>query len=74
MAFSDKETIREYVQCLHCKKATALMQWFKNPVIAWCSETGERQVAATERVCKFYVKAEEDDQPPIQHFDSYASS
>ena len=71
MAISNKENVREYVQCIHCKKAKALMQWFKNPIIAVCSETEERQVAETNRLCKLYVRAREEEQPALQHFDSY---
>ena len=71
MANSNKENVREYVQCIHCKKAKALMQWFNNPIIAVCSETEERQVAETNRLCKLYVRAREEEQPALQHFDSY---
>ncbi len=74
MAISNKELVRDYVQCIHCKKATALMQWFKNPIIAVCGETNERQVAETNRLCKLYVRANEDEMPTLQHFDSYDNS
>ena len=74
MAISNKELVRDYVQCIHCKKATALMQWFKNPIIAVCGETDERQVAETNRLCKLYVRANEDEMPTLQHFDSYDNS
>ena len=74
MAASSKNDNRQYVQCINCKRAKAFMQWFKNPVIAVCGEDGERQVAATKRMCKFFVQGEERDLPAIQHFDSYDNS
>ena len=58
----------ETVQCLHCRFAT-YKQWFQNPVVALCSVRGDKQVAATKRVCKYYK--ERPDEPVIEHFDSY---
>ena len=57
-----------FVTCMTCKWAT-LMQWFENPVVAQCTAKGDRQVAASRRICKEYKKRQ--DAPQIQHFDSY---
>jgi hypothetical protein len=46
------------------------MQWFTNPVVAFCSEMGERQVAATQRKCKLFQPSGIKN-PPIEHFDHY---
>lgn len=58
----------ELIQCLHCKWAT-YKQWYSNPVIALCSVRGDKQVAATKRICKDYRERLED--PVIEHFDHY---
>jgi len=58
----------EMVQCLYCRWAT-YKQWFKNPVVASCSIRGDKQVAATKRICKEYK--ERNSEPVIEHFDSY---
>jgi len=50
------------------------MQWFENPIIAVCGETRERQVAQTNRLCKSFVRASDDEMPALQHFDSYDNS
>ena len=71
---SSKENQRHYVQCIHCKKTASLMQWFENPIIAVCGETRERQVAQTNRLCKSFVRASDDEMPALQHFDSYDNS
>ncbi len=69
MASNNKTGVTEFVQCLHCKHATAYYQWYENPVIAQCAIHGDRQVAQTKRVCKTYV--ERYGEPEIQHFDHY---
>lgn len=43
------------VQCITCKKAV-LMQRGNNPVIADCSYTGYKEVAASYRLCYGYEK------------------
>lgn len=74
MAATNKNNLRQYVQCASCKKAKARLQWFKNPLIVVCGENDERQVGMTNRLCKSYVFAEESELPPLQHFDSYDNS
>lgn len=63
-----KQNQSSSVQCIDCQWAK-LMQWFENPVIALCERRDERQVAATRRFCKDFIKRTT--QPTIQHFDSY---
>lgn len=59
-----------FVHCLECTHGV-FMQWFDNPVVAYCRETNERQVAAASRICpnfrRSHVAA-----PDIHHFDCYA--
>jgi hypothetical protein len=69
MASNNKRGVEEFVQCIHCQKASAYYQWFENPVIAQCGLNDERQVAQTKRICKTFV--ERHDEPVIQHFDHY---
>ena len=71
MATSNKNEDRLYVQCLQCKNASAFLQWFSNPIIAVCGERGDRQVAATKRICKLFIRAKNEELPPVQHFDHY---
>lgn len=69
------KTNASFVQCIHCKKVAALMQWYENPLIAVCKDTHERQVAETNRDCKLFVpNSGKDDLPPVQHFDNYDQS
>lgn len=53
---------------MSCKWAE-LMQWYQNPVVAQCTKRGDRQVAATRRICKEY--AHRTTEPTITHFDHY---
>ena len=69
MASNNKTGVTEFVQCLHCKHATAYYQWYENPVIAQCEIHDDRQVAQTKRVCKTYV--ERFGEPEIHHFDHH---
>ncbi|MGM9674690.1 MAG: hypothetical protein ACI3X9_04390 [Bacteroidaceae bacterium] len=65
---STKTNQDPFVSCMECRWAT-LMQWYENPVVAQCAVKGDRQVAASRRICKEYKKRA--DKPQIQHFDSY---
>jgi hypothetical protein len=58
----------EFVQCINCKWAT-YKQWFKNPVVATCGIRGDKQVAATKRICKEF--RERVGEAQIEHFDHY---
>ncbi len=58
----------EFVQCIQCKWAT-YKQWFNNPVVATCGIRGDKQVAATKRICREY--RERLGAPQIEHLDSY---
>ncbi|MBP3830156.1 MAG: hypothetical protein IJK15_06055 [Bacteroidaceae bacterium] len=49
------------------------MQWFENPVIAYCSQTDQRQVAASRRICKMFAESGIEN-PEIKHFDHYEKS
>ena len=54
---------------MNCKNAT-FMQWYENPVVAYCSVVRERLVANSKRVCKMFV-ASGVANPEIEHHDDY---
>ena len=54
---------------MNCKNAT-FMQWYENPVVAYCSVLKERLVANSKRVCKMYA-ASGVANPQIEHHDDY---
>lgn len=56
------------VWCYDCKHAE-LMQWWRNPIIARCSLTGERYVARAMCVCRNYVKSNRTKE--VKHYDRY---
>ena len=58
-----------YVRCQDCSNAI-FMQWFDNPVVAYCFERRDRQVAQSERLCTFY-KPSGNSHPEVAHFDCY---
>lgn len=58
----------ELVRCINCKNAK-LMRWFKNPIIAECTTTGEREVAEQKRFCDRYQ--EDKSQKEVKQFNSY---
>lgn len=57
------------VSCRNCAHAT-FMQWFKNPVIAYCDAFDERMVADSQHRCKLFEYRDNSDRE-IQHFDHY---
>ena len=72
LPMNDKNKEQGFVQCIRCQHAT-FMQWFENPVIAYCSQTDQRQVAASRRICKMFAESGIEN-PEIKHFDHYEKS
>ena len=66
MAIKNNENV--FVTCMECKWSE-LMQWFENPIVAQCNAKGERQVAATKRLCKEYAVSTEE--KTVTHYDKY---
>lgn len=64
-----KNQDHNFVRCLNCKHAT-FMQWYENPVVAYCSVAKERLVANSKRVCKMFVESGVT-HPQIEHHDDY---
>ena len=58
---------KTYVSCLHCAHAQ-FMQWFNNPIVAYCYEEHTRMVAETQRICSLF-KPSGNPNPEITHFD-----
>jgi hypothetical protein len=67
---SNTEKEKVLVHCLECAHGV-FMQWFDNPVVAYCRETEERQVAMSPRLCPNYRRSLAAE-PEIHHFDCYA--
>ena len=65
MAKSEKE----FICCLECKHGI-YMQWFENPIVAYCRELHERVVAQAPRNCALF-KPSLIENPEIHHFDRY---
>lgn len=55
-------------RCIDCKHSD-LMQWFNNPVIAFCRVRKERLVARALIVCRAYVKDKQIKK--IKQYDKY---
>ncbi len=68
MAIS-RNTEKEFVSCVSCARAI-LMQWFQNPIVAFCKEKQERVVAQSRRVCSDF-EPNPDPSPEVRHFDCY---
>ncbi len=60
---------REFVKCLDCRHGS-FMQWYENPIVAYCDVFKERSVASSRRLCKMFVPSHVA-QPKITHYDSY---
>lgn len=45
------------------------MRWFKNPIIAECTTTREREVAEQKRLCDMFQ--EDKSQKEVKQFNSY---
>lgn len=58
-----------FINCLECKNGI-FMQWFENPIIAYCCDRRERMVAQAPRTCPFFKPSGITD-PEIHHFDTY---
>ncbi len=61
---------KDFVCCMSCSNGI-FMQWFDNPVIAYCRVRKERMVAESRRICQTYTPSSEEN-PEIRHFDCYA--
>ena len=59
----------DFVCCLECRNGI-FMQWFSNPIVAYCRELRERVVAQAPRNCSFFMPSGIEN-PEIRHFDSY---
>ena len=46
------------------------MQWFTNPIIAYCHTLKQKQVAESRRICKHFVPSG-NPEPEIVHYDHY---
>ena len=57
------------IRCRNCSHAT-FMQWFKNPVIAYCDIREERMVADSPHLCNLFVYRDNSDRK-ITHYDHY---
>ena len=57
------------ITCLACKNGV-FMQWFKNPVVAYCRDREERVVAEAPRYCRAFEPSGNPN-PEIHHFDRY---
>ncbi len=69
-----KKTIKQteqskLVTCITCNKSV-LLQWNKNPIIAHCKLSQEREVAACPRMCEHYELSKALPKP-IKHMKSY---
>lgn len=60
---------REFVRCMECRHAT-FMQWYENPIVANCSQLGERTVAQSNRVCKLFAPSGTA-HPAVTHYENY---
>jgi len=60
---------KKFVQCITCKHGE-FMQWFQNPVIAYCHLREEKMVATSRRLCPLYSPSGQQE-PEIKHFDHY---
>jgi len=67
MAIKSKDS--NFVKCINCRHAK-FMQWFENPIIAYCKLFHQRQVAEAKRNCRDFVPSNIKD-PEITHYDSY---
>lgn len=59
---------KKLIKCIDCKNAI-LMRWFKNPIIAECKTTGERQVAEAKHFCDMHQK--DHSVKEVKQFNSY---
>lgn len=57
------------ISCRNCAHAS-FMQWFNNPVIAYCDAREERMVADSVHLCNMYVYRNNADRE-ITHYDHY---
>lgn len=64
-----KKKEKKLVTCSDCAHST-LMQWFSNPVIAYCNTRNEKEVAQARRLCQSYEQTKRP--KTIKHYDSYA--
>lgn len=62
-------TNREFVSCLDCANGV-FMQWFNNPIIAYCKKREERMVAESLRICPLFKQSLVLERE-ITHFDDY---
>ena len=69
MAITKRREDDEFVQCLQCSHAN-FMQWFTNPIIAYCHTLKQKQVAESRRICKHFVPSG-NPEPDIVHYDHY---
>lgn len=65
---ADSKKDKDFTRCINCANAT-FMQWMKNPVIAYCRITDERQVAEAKRLCKEFKLSNKE--PQVTHYKSY---
>jgi len=69
MASSKNNAPKVFVSCLQCAHGH-FMQWFANPIVAYCDERHERMVACSQRICSDF-KESRNPKPEITHFDHY---
>lgn len=62
-------TDKNFVCCMKCSHGI-FMQWFSNPIVAFCTCKHERMVAESMRICPNF-KPSPNPAPEIVHFNSY---
>lgn len=60
---------KDFVCCMSCSRGI-FMQWYENPIIAYCRVKKERMVAESRRICQSFSPTV-DANPEIHHFDTY---
>lgn len=63
------KTDKDFICCLECKHGI-FMQWYQNPIVAYCREFHERMVAQAPRTCPLF-KPSGIENLEIHHFDRY---